>query len=398
VSGASVRNLANLQSSASTARVLNLLRIGQRSAGDPEHGENPFFRHPHLNRCIILKHRLRRDEREIFGDGRLTATKIVIPIDGADLKLGGRSVFVDQLNYEAVMAASLGERWMAQSEDREMLELLDALPSLDPFLLREHLKRHGRTPARCYFEVSDSDLARMHRYVETEIRQLIDLCFDGADTGRAGAGAKLVRKILSITVDEDTEPLRLTLRLEKNDYQEGVFCWKGFLYYKWTVAEQLKDVERVAAAISSMRSSGPAEADVKAYLQKARDSLSRSILLVRDAARETLTVYDRAFASLLDGQPQAFRDFLLSAPTMFADLGERLGAVNHIASFWRFRFPAGRPAFIGAEELCEIFMDFEDSLSFPELRRLSEASASGVSHAAPARAAADGGGASFAID
>ncbi len=382
-SGQSVRNLANLQQSASTARVLNLLRIAQRSGSEAEHAEHPFFSHPRLNRAIILKHRLRRNERDVFADGRLTATKVVIPIDGGDLRLGGRSVFVGQMNYEAVMHASLGERWIANAEDREMLDLLDALPSLDPFLLREHLKRHGRTPARCYFEVSDADLARMHRYVEAEIRQLIELCFAGGETsGRAGAGAKLVRKILSITVDEDTEPLRLTLRLEKNDYQEGVFCWKGFLYYKWTIAEQLKDIERVATSIGTIRPTGAADAETKAYLARTRDILARSILAVRDAASETLTVYDRAFASLIDGQPQAFRDFLLSAPSMFSDLGERLGAVNHIASFWQFRFPMGRPAFITAEELCETFMDFEDSLSFPELRRLAE-TPSGAAVGAP---------------
>lgn len=372
MSVSSVRNLANLQQTASTARVLNLLRIAQRSGGEAEHAAQPFFRHPQLNRAIILKHRLRRNEREAFGDGRQTATKIVIPIDAADLKLGGRSVFVDQLNYEAVMHASLGERWITFGEDREMLEIIDALPSLDPFLLREHLKRHSRSPARCYFEVSDADLDRMHRYVEGEIRQLIDLCFADGGAGRAGAGAKLVRKILSITVDEDTEPLRLTLRLEKNEYQEGVFCWKGFLYYKWTIAESLKNVEQVAAAIACLRPGGQAEPDVKAYLQKARETLSRSVLEVRDAARETLKVYDNAFASLLEGQPQAFREFLLSAPSMFSDLGERLGAVNHIVSFWRFRFPFGRPAFVTADELAEIFMDFEDSLSFPELRNLAE--------------------------
>ncbi|HEX7761389.1 MAG TPA: hypothetical protein VF459_17925 [Caulobacteraceae bacterium] len=371
MSGSSVRNLANLQQTASTARVLNLLRVAQRSGQETEHGQQPFFRHPQLNRAIILKHRLRRNEREAFGDGRQTATKIVIPIDAADLKLGGRSVFVDQLNYDAVMRASLGERWVTFSEDREMLEIIDALPSLDPFLLREHLKRHGRSPARCYFEVSDADLARMHRYVEGEIKQLIDLCFAGG-AGRAGAGPKLVRKILSITVDEDTEPLRLTLRLEKNEYQEGVFCWKGFLYYKWTIAESLKGAEEVAAAIVALRPSGAAEADIKAYLQKSRESLSRSVLVVRDAACETLRVYDNAFASLLQGQPQAFREFLLSAPSMFSDLGERLGAVNHIVSFWKFRFPFGRPAFVTAEELAEIFMDFEDSLSFPELSKSAQ--------------------------
>jgi len=49
---------------------------------------------------------------------------------------------------------------------------------------------------------------------------------------------------------------------------------------------------------------------------------------------------------------------------MFTDLGERLGAVNHITSFWNFRFPKGRPGRIGVEELIDIFSDFEASLSF----------------------------------
>ena len=266
MSGSNVRSLAELQKSASTSRVLNLLRVAQRAGDDPEHSNRPFFRHPRLNRSIVLKHRLRRDERELFPDGRQTATKIVIPMDGGDLRLGGRSVFVDQTNYDAIMRSALGERWEADTSDRDLLEILDALPSFDPFLLRENLKRHNREPGRCYFEISDGDLARMHRYVEAEIRRLIDLCFAGADNsaGREGAGAKLVRKILSITVDADTEPLRLTLKLDKGEYQEGVFCWKGFLYYKWTLTESLKNVEAVATEIMTIRPRGPSEPEQRA--------------------------------------------------------------------------------------------------------------------------------------
>ena len=39
--------------------------------------------------------------------------------------------------------------------------------------------------------------------------------------------------------------------------------------------------------------------------------------------------------------PKTFRDFLLSAPHMFLELGEKLGAISHIVSFWRYRFPTG---------------------------------------------------------
>ena len=156
------------------------------------------------------------------------------------------------------------------------------------------------------------------------------------------------------------------MRLDKTDYQEGVFCWKGFLYYKWTLNETLPNINKVISSIATARARGPMDAESKAYLEKSRDSLRRSIMLICETAQRSLRVYDNAFGSLVDGQPLAFRDFLLSAPAMFTDLGERLGAVNHIVSFWNFRFPQGRLPVVTAEELMDIFADFEASLSFQE--------------------------------
>ncbi len=370
-----VRNLAHLEDSASTARVLNLLRVYKRRRNDPAYAENPFFKNPTLNRCLILKHRLRRDERDLFADGRQIATKVIVPIDGQDLRLGGRSVFVDQFNYDSIMEGVFGETWLTETSDRELLGMVDELPSLDPFLLREHLRRHERHPARCYFEISDADMTRMIRFVEQEIQKLIDLCFQGASPeGGGGHGSRLVQKILSNTVDAETEPLRLTLRLEKREYQEGVFCWKGFLYYKWTLAETLPNVKRVADAIAMAKPRGALDVETKAYLQKTRDSLRGSILTTLETARRSLRFYDAAFASLIDGKPTAFRDFLLNAPAMFCDLGERLGAVSHIVSFWNFRFPQGRLPMVTGPELTDIFTDFESSLAFPEVTAARKAS------------------------
>ena len=51
---------------------------------------------------------------------------------------------------------------------------------------------------------------------------------------------------------------------------------------------------------------------------------------------------------------------------MFRELGERLAGIDHIVSFWRFRFPKDRLAMITPEELCDIFHDFENGLVFNE--------------------------------
>jgi hypothetical protein len=359
----SVRNLAYLEGSASTARVLNLRRIHKRLWADPEYSENPLFQHPILNRSIILKHRLRGHERDLFIDRRQTATKVIVPMDQGDLKLGGRYVFVGQINYDAIMGGVFGDTWRADSLDRELLGVIDQLPSLDPFLLREQLRRYGRNPASCYFDISEADLARMYKFVENEVRKLIDLCFSGS-SDRAVLASRLVEKVLANAVDAETEPLRLTLRLERGEYREGVFCWKGFLYYKWTLAEALPRLGAVTEAIANARGRPPVDAGTNALLEKTRQGLRESVIATLESARKSLTFYDGAFASLVEGKPNAFRDFLLSAPARFCELGERLGAVSHILSYWSFRFPQSRMPTVSGQELVDIFSDFESSLAF----------------------------------
>lgn len=363
MSDRSVRNLVHLQASASTARVLNLLSVWKRHGETEAWAEAPMFRNPSLNKCWVIKHRLRRNELDLFRSRRQVATKVLLPIESTDLKLGGRFVFVDQIDFERSLRETFGTSF--DDRDLETLRLLDKLPSLDPFLLREQLKRHGVEPARCYFEVADADLKRMFAFVEDEIRPLVTMSLGGGDAAGIGttATANLVAKILSNAGGPEMEPLRMTLRLQANEYAEGVFCWKGFLYYKWAVADILKDVADIADQVATIRPSGPMDAEGKAYIERGRKVLRYLILKTCESVVETLKVYDDAYANLTqNGRPTAFREFLLDAPHMFTRLGEQVGAVQHILSFWRFRFGPRSPL-VSVEELIDIMMDFEGSLA-----------------------------------
>ena len=73
---------------------------------------------------------------------------------------------------------------------------------------------------------------------------------------------------------------------------------------------------------------------------------------------KVLAVYDTSFRDLVEKQsPKSFRDFLLSAPHMFLELGEKLGAISHIVGFWRYRFSPGN-ADIDGDALSAICQDF----------------------------------------
>lgn len=355
-----IRNLAHLKRSASTARVLNLLKIFLDHGEELEWAERPLFRTPALNRALIIKHRLRRDETDCFYLRRQVATKVIIPLDAHELKTGGRYVFVGQRDFERVMQEVFGIA--SGHPDIVTLNLLDRLPSLDPFLLREQLKRGGLEPAACYFSISESDLQRMSRFVEDEIRPLVTLCL-GPDPEAAGSTQRLAGKIMSNDPRDRMEALRETLRLEADDYQEGIFCWKGFLYYKWILTSLRAEVAAVVDAVQTVRPIGKVDRDARAWLDRGRSVLRNRIIETCDEAARTLAVYDAAYAGLtLEGRPVAFRDFLLDAPRLFARLGDQLGAIQHIVSFWRFRFSPGA-SHVGVDELIDIFMDFETGLA-----------------------------------
>jgi len=364
-----VRNLEHLKSSASTARVLNLLRVWEENGDsspdgavrNPDWAARPIFRTAALNRALIIKHRLRRNETDLFTGRRQVATKVVIPIDDGDLKTGGRYVFVNQIGFERMMMEAFGVA--ATHPDIETLRLIDKLPSLDPFLLREQLRRGGLDPSPCYFSISDSDLQRMLAFVRSEIEPLVTLSL-GSDTIaiNSDSAGRMASKILSNTPGDQLDALRLTLRLAPEQYQEGVFCWKGFLYYKWTLAALLGEVAGVAEAVRTIKPVGKVDRAAKEYLARSRDVLRSRIIKTCDEVSRTLRIYDDAYAKLTqEGRPTAFRDFLLDAPSMFAKLGDQLGAVQHIVSYWRFRFGPGA-APVNVEELMDIFMDFETGL------------------------------------
>src|SRR6201999_3809358 len=144
--------------------------------------------------------------------------------------------------------------------DIEVLEALDQLPSLDPFLLREHMKRRGYDIASTHFDTSQGDVDKMQRFVGGEIARLIELAYGGAGAG--GATSRLVEALLSSKTDERLEPLRLTLQLEGESYREGIFSWKGFLYYKWVLNTLWPKLKEVLVEVMKLRFIGPRDRDL----------------------------------------------------------------------------------------------------------------------------------------
>lgn len=363
-------SLTHIRRSASTARVLNLHRVAEKYGETSEHGDSPFFRSKRLNTAFILKHTLSAQEMEYLGIERLTGTKVIFPLARDDLRVGGMSIMVEQRDFENGMIEALGQdadraKVMA---DIEILREIAALPSLDPYLLRERLSQIGHRPANCYFDISDADVLAIQTYVVEEIRKLVELAYGVAGPEARSISTKLARLIMEDERSKTLDPLRQTLRLAPEEYVQGMFGWKGFLYYKWNINRLRPNFEPVARAMISSRYVRAHRED-EAVLADTRKVIARTLYQRIGQVDRALSEYDNAFKSLVDhNDPGAFRAFLLRAPQMFLSSGEQLAAINHIINFWLYRFPVGSLNRLEVDDAFDIYKDFSACLGLDDRR------------------------------
>lgn len=358
------RDLALIRASGSTARVLNLALVFERFGLSDEFAAKPLFRIPKLNRALIIKHAVREHERSLFFRPEPHTTKIVFPYSATELGLGGSSVMVGEKKFDQLFRKCVGGSVSDDDlgADIDLLTLLHELPSFDPFLLREQLKRSGHDVAKCFFDVSDADIASMLKFVQAEIEPLVGMAFGAAGRRAEKLAMRLAEKLMTDENAQLLAPLRDTLRLSFGEFAEGVFAWKGFLYYKWMLSGS---VERQDAFAKSFAACAIVTDDrrVKHEAQKLKQDILRRIDLVALRGGEMMASYAYAFTAFTHGDAGPFRAFLKEAPAHFIPLGEAIGAVKHIHSFWGFRFPDNSPPRLEAEEAQDMLQEFDRMLA-----------------------------------
>jgi len=104
--------------------------------------------------------------------------------------------------------------------------------------------------------------------------------------------------------------------------------------------------------------------ETSTFISASRVQICELIDVILNDVQTVIGRYDEVYNSLVvNRDPKAFCEFLLAAPPLFMDLGEMIGAVEHVVSYWKFRFPDEAPLVADAEEVEAIFQDFV--MSFP---------------------------------
>ena len=364
------RNFANVLRSGSSARILNLLAPTLQLSEAEIGGGKYFFQTAGLNYTFILKHRLRSYEADVFNDKRTIGTKIFVPFDTSDLRIGGKYIFINEIGADAAYSDHFGLHISNEHDaadianhDIRLLEILEDLPSLDPFILRERLRMFGFDPDAAYFEINDFEFNEMKDAIEKAFAPLIAAAFKGMPLD--GRLSRFVEKLWYADDVSEMGPFLGTMQISADDYAETIFAWKGFIYYQCTLGNIGRDFSQLLTAIENSNIIDISGSPVGILIEGLRGATISGLRRDMKKTMASIKNYQDAYfeAMIYDEKPLMFREFLRDAPKQFQSLGASLGMMRHAVTFWRYRFGALKPASCTAQDFLEIMRDFAQGVT-----------------------------------
>lgn len=296
-----------------------------------------FFKSKQMNRLVLIKDAI--PENEARDAKNSIGTKLYFPFNENDIYEGGRTIFLHDRHIERAFADNFGEGALKPDDlahDMRLLSLLDRLPSLDPFLMKDVLRNEGFTINSAYFEVGKELWDQIEAYILQSFEPLVKAAFPDA-MGSDEKARLLVQKIWEGRDLETLRPLAAAFQLPKGQELEIFAAWKGINFYAFQFEKAkplmldlmawLKDVQIPVGVASNAE-----RAEYKAQLDASRNLMRNEWQLADTIIRDYQESYDKLFKKKLGAAD--FLAFLKTSNKAYWDIGNALGKTGHASYCW----------------------------------------------------------------
>ena len=318
------------------------LRERRAQQGLPDPGEAElFFASRHLNNAILIKETnlIVSTSADPFEATLPIRTKLFIPYNADNPYEGGQSSFTDEAKFEEALEYLIGTGGASPlqfRQDLEKIRLIERLPSLDPFLLRDRFQLGGMSINDAYFRLSGEDWAAIRAHIRSRFEMMAGFAFGQGTAPRPDLVDKLVDRIWEAQELEALHPLLLAFGLPVEKAGEFFQCWKGIAYFDY---EFNRNAERMRAFSQWLQSGQPRgfihrtdaemlEAD-RAQVRAQMRTLIGSTLSV---LKEFSDSFDKLFRDRESARP--FSQFMLHSRRHFWRLGSNLNGIYHAVALW----------------------------------------------------------------
>ena len=291
------------------------------------------------------------------------ATFLYIPFDVDAIAGGGNSLDLSVSRGRAQSLFDLtgfrqDEEGRAIARDRRLIELIEELPSLDPFLLRDRLETDGIKAPEAYFEISESEFQEIKKYILGKFKPITTRVVDPTSPKASEVAEQFIMKLWQGKDLDYLSPITQVFRIDPEQAGEIYYSWKGVTYYEF----QYKRGQRTLLGFADwLHTKGAVPSHyVKTSVRQELEAKARTVAgaFARHLknSSEILRIYNQAYEDLFvrGGDARPFIEFLKDSSTLFWDIAASISAMNHGVAVWRQHTAKSSDGKLAADDLTKL--------------------------------------------
>lgn len=331
---------------AGSSRVFNVcyrtsVLLRSLEQGRDETQLNFLFKTRDLNNVVLLKEvrPSRRTSRYEHADS--IGTKLYFPYNGERIYDGGKSVFLDDPQLERILQDHVGldphNRSEEASRDLSVIRMLDQIPSLDPFLVKDKLQIEGVEADEVYFEISAREWRAIQAHVSQKLKPIIAFAYRDSEALAGGRTTALLKKLWNTRDIDALMPIVKAFGLP-GECASGIFtAWKGIMFYDYEYnrclpcwKENLEWMQHHAAPTDFVDQRRRAE------LQELMEAVRAQYKDAWQRLKGIISAYHHSYDALFVRRedPGPFIDFMRHAVKTYWTIGAKMSAINHSVAVW----------------------------------------------------------------
>ena len=245
---------------------------------------------------------------------------------------GGYAIYLRSKNYQKLLLEYFGVEDGNQnaSNDIVILELLDQVPSLDPFLLRVRLKLAGASIPPGLIEFSAAEHADVRQIVEIRIMPLLKRAMLGGALP-SGRIESIIGSVWDPSVPEVAQLIE-AFGVSSSECADVAFSLRGIAFYEnqfLTSLDKSKSVlDWITKEIASPFDASRHSREELGELSKLRAEIVTSMTRTARSASHVFDTFESSINSfVVSGSPQMFVSFIKTANQHFWRLGHAVTAL-----------------------------------------------------------------------
>ena len=324
-----------------------------------------LFKSGVLNDAVVFKFPNFHEEiseaaKKAFGgpgaamDSNPIETGIYLPYSTDDPDDGGCAIYLRQKNYQQLLLETIGaapvyapgEAPPTSGEvelpanvlyDLKLLKLLDSVPTLDPFLLKECLDANGIEYDSSILRLDPNEEAEIRRLISEKISPIIQKAFEHGDKTLSNR-ERLLEALWDPTMPEAKAFVR-AFGIAESEASPVFSAWKGITFYQLQVrgtGPKLKDMLTWLKSKDATPIDAPANKSFMPQLQMFNVKIITLINQNIAEMRGILQKYESAFESFINGNPSELTSFLRSARRVYYVLGYCISSLNSAVAIFNY--------------------------------------------------------------